>query len=118
MLLIWISVQPCPGKRVAERHEKSKAMDITITHEEKYQQFTMALEDGEEAELAYALPEPGVINFSHTYVPESARGEGLANQLIKEGLRYAEANNYKVIASCPVVARFIKQNNQYRKLLK
>jgi predicted GNAT family acetyltransferase len=93
-------------------------MDITVTHEDKYQQFTVALEDGEEAELAYALPEPGVINFSHTYVPESARGKGIANQLIKEGLHYAEEHNYKVIASCPVVARFIKQNDAYRKLLK
>jgi predicted GNAT family acetyltransferase len=91
-------------------------MDITVAHEEEYQQFTVVLEE-EEAELAYALPESGLINFTHTYVPESARGRGIANRLIEVGLRYAEENNLKVIASCPVVAKFIKRNEEYRKLL-
>lgn len=91
-------------------------MDIAVAHEEEYQQFTVVLEE-EEAELAYALPEPGLINFTHTYVPESARGKGIANQLIEAGLRHAEENNLKVIASCPVVAKFIKRNEEYRKLL-
>ena len=89
---------------------------MNIVHEEKYQQFTLAL-DEDEAELAYATPKPGVLNFTHTYVPEKARGRGIADELIKEGLRYAEEHHYKVTASCPVVAKFLKQHTEYRKLM-
>ena len=92
-------------------------MEINIVHEEKYQQFTVALGE-DEAELAYALPAAGEINFTHTYVPENARGRGIANKLIKEGLRYAQKNDFKVTASCPIVAAFLEQHTDYRTLLK
>ncbi|GAA4430393.1 hypothetical protein GCM10023188_16970 [Pontibacter saemangeumensis] len=91
-------------------------MEINIVHEEKYQQFTVALGE-EEAELAYALPAAGEINFTHTFVPENARGRGIANKLIREGLRYAEQNDFKVMATCPIVAAFLRQHTDYRKLL-
>jgi len=82
-------------------------MEISIIHEKKYQQFTVMLGE-EEAELAYALPAANVINFTHTYVPESARGKGIAQKLIEEGLRYARQNGYKVQASCPVVKKYLQ----------
>lgn len=92
-------------------------MEAAIEHEEKYQQFTIVLGE-DEAELAYALPEPRIMNFTHTYVPENARGRGIANKLIEEGLRYAEEQNFKVMATCPVVAKFLKQHTAYQNLLK
>lgn len=83
----------------------------------KYQQFTIALGE-DEAELAYAIPTPGVMNFTHTYVPENVRRLGIANKLIMEGLRYAKEHDFKVTATCPVVAKFLKQHTEYRELLK
>ncbi len=93
-------------------------MDIEIIHEEKYQQFTITLQDDEEAELAYARPSEEEIDFTHTFVPESARGQGLAQKLIEEGLCFARDNNFMVIASCPAVAKYIKNNPQHQDLLK
>lgn len=92
-------------------------MDIDIKHDKKHQQFTAALGE-EEAELAYAVPSEEVMDFTHTYVPESARGKGVANKLIAEGLCYAEENGKKVIATCPVVQKYIHKNPDYQKLLK
>ncbi|MDX5417863.1 MAG: N-acetyltransferase [Hymenobacteraceae bacterium] len=91
-------------------------MEMNITHDKKYQQFTAKLGE-EEAELAYATPSDEVLDFTHTYVPESARGKGVANKLIVEGLCYAEENGKKVIATCPVVRKFIHKNPDYHKLL-
>lgn len=91
-------------------------MELNIKHDLDYQQFTADL-GGEEAELAYAAPTEEVMDFTHTFVPESARGKGVANKLIEEGLCYAEENGKKVIASCPVVKRFIHKNPDYQKLL-
>ncbi|MBC5772559.1 N-acetyltransferase [Pontibacter sp. KCTC 32443] len=93
-------------------------MDVKIVHEEKYQQFTVTLEDDEEAELAYAKPSEKEIDFTHTYVPESARGKGIAQQLIEEGLCFARDNGFTVIATCPVVAKYIARNKQHQDLLK
>lgn len=92
-------------------------MDLNIKHDKKYQQFTASLGE-EEAELAYATPSEEVMDFTHTFVPESARGKGVANKLIKEGLCYAEENGKKVVATCPVVKKYIHKNPDYQRLLK
>ncbi|WP_187263858.1 GNAT family N-acetyltransferase [Pontibacter beigongshangensis] len=92
-------------------------MEITVTHEEQYQQFTVVLPDEEEAELAYSTPAPKVLDFTHTFVPETARGKGIADKLIEAGLQFAANNNYQIRASCPVVARFIERHPAYKELL-
>ncbi len=86
-------------------------MELHIIHEEKYQQFTAKIGD-DEAELAYALPEEGVIDFTHTYVPENARGKGIVTQLIEAGLAYAQQQHLKVKASCPAVTKYLKSHPQ------
>lgn len=93
-------------------------MEIQVKHEEKYQQFTVVLEGDEEAELAYARPSEKEIDFTHTFVPESARGKGIAQQLMEEGLCFARDNGFIVIATCPAVAKYIAQNKQHQDLLK
>lgn len=91
-------------------------MELNIKHDKEYQQFTANIGD-EEAELAYATPSEEVMDFTHTFVPESARGKGVANKLIEEGLCYAEENGKRVVATCPVVKKFIDRNANYQKLL-
>lgn len=93
-------------------------MEVQVTHEEKYQQFTVVLDGDEEAELAYARPSEKEIDFTHTFVPESARGKGIAQQMIEHGLCFARDNDLVVIATCPAVARYIAQNEQHQDLLK
>jgi predicted GNAT family acetyltransferase len=91
-------------------------MDVHITHDEEWQQFTAEVGE-EEAELAYAMPSPQVLDFTHTYVPKSERGKGVAYKLIERGLCYAEENGFRVVATCPTVKKFIDNNPQYQKLL-
>lgn len=92
-------------------------MDFEIVHEERYQQFTARLPHNQEAEVAYARPEQQVLNFTHTYVPEDYRGQGLAQQLISTALDFARQQNCKVIATCEAVQQFITQNPEYQDLL-
>lgn len=91
-------------------------MSHHINHNTKYQQFEIKI-GNEEAELAYATPAEGLIDFTHTFVPESARGQGLVKILVEEGLRYATENNLKVKATCPAVTNFLSKNSQYQHLL-
>lgn len=92
-------------------------MKREIKHDKKYQQFTLETGD-DEAELAYARPEANIIAFTHTYVPETARGEGLAGLLIEEGLRFAKANDLRVKADCEVVKAFFERHPEHKSLLK
>ncbi len=90
-------------------------MAITVIHEEKYQQFTIEFE-GDDAELAYARPSDDVIDFTHTFVPKSERGDGMATELIEKGLEFARQNNLKVKASCPAVDKYIKAHPEHQDL--
>ena len=110
--------QPPAEGDVELRTSKNKHMtDYKIEHDKDYQQFSIALGE-DDAELAYATPDDQVIDFTHTYVPEDARGKGIANQLIREGLKYAEEHGLKVIASCTAVKSFMESHQEYNHLLK
>lgn len=91
-------------------------MEITVNHDTENQEFTVDL-DGEQAELAYALPQPNVIDFTHTFVPKSERNKGVANRLIETGLQHAEERGMKVIATCQAVAKYIRTHESYQRLL-
>jgi len=90
--------------------------DYKIEHDKQYQQFSIMLGE-DDAELAYATPADKIIDFTHTYVPESARGKGIANKLITEGLKYAEENNLQVIATCQAVRSYMERHPEYNHLL-
>lgn len=91
-------------------------MELTVNHDTENQEFTVDV-DGGQAELAYARPQPHVIDFTHTFVPENARNKGVSNQLIETGLKYADEQELKVIASCLAVAKYIRTHESYQRLL-
>lgn len=48
------------------------------------------------------------IDFSRTYVPPGARGQGVAEALVRRGLRWAREEGYIISASCWYVEKFLK----------
>lgn len=92
-------------------------MEIKINHDIEGQEFTVELGQ-DQAELTYAKPEEKVIDFQHTFVPEQYRNNGVADQLIQTGLQYAQQQQFRVIATCPFVASYIRRHPEYQSLLK
>lgn len=84
---------------------------MKIEHDAANQEFTTGSAD-QQAELAYSLPAAGVIDFVHTYVPESQRGQGIADELAKTGLAYARQHHLQVRTSCPFMAAYVQQHQQ------
>ncbi|MBY0420233.1 MAG: N-acetyltransferase [Pararheinheimera sp.] len=81
---------------------------IEIQHLTQEQRFVIQWAN-EQAELLYSLdPNSRKINFYRTYVPVSARGQGLARQLVEAGLFWAKAQGYHIEASCSYVVPFLK----------
>ncbi|TVT43542.1 N-acetyltransferase [Hymenobacter setariae] len=84
---------------------------MSIQHHPDEQAFT-AGSASEPAELAYSLPAPGVIDFTHTFVPEEARGQGQADELARAGLAYARQQHLKVRTSCEFMQAFVQRHQQ------
>ena len=92
-------------------------MQPTITHRSQDQEF-IAAADGHEAELAYTLPAAGIIDFTHTFVDENWRGQGVGEALARRGLAYARQQHLRVRTSCEFMARFVQAHqDEYQDLL-
>lgn len=88
-------------------------MHKTIQHEPDAHRFTVAT-GGEPAVLEYLLlepaetSEPARVDFTSTYVPAEYRAQGIAEALVRHGLRWANEQGYEIQASCWYVAKFLR----------
>lgn len=85
-----------------------------IAHDPVAHKFTLAGEGGE-AVLEYRVLKrsssaqaPATIDFVHTYVPSALRGRGMAERLVRHGLKWARDQGYQVQASCWYVGKFLR----------
>lgn len=82
-----------------------------IEHQVSQHRFVMN-DTGVDAVLDYVI-RGTQIDFTHTYVPESLRGRGIAEQLVRAGLAWARDHDYQIVASCWYVDKFLKQGAQH-----
>ena len=92
-------------------------MDYLVTHIKNANRFEVLLENGQTAYLNYNEFENS-LNLSHTYVPQSFEGKGIAAAIVKIALDYARKNNLSIIPSCPYVAAYIERHPEHRDLVK
>lgn len=72
----------------------------------------------EEAVLLYRQ-EGGTLDFYRTFVPESARGKGLAERLALAGFAFAEEIGAKVVPSCPYISgAFLERHPEWKRRVK
>lgn len=84
------------------------SQSVEIQHSVAEQRFVIQWAN-EQAELLYSLDlNSRKINFYRTYVPPSARGQGLARQLVDAGIHWAKTQGYEMQASCSYVQPFLK----------
>ena len=53
----------------------------------------------------------------HTFVSESLRGKGLAQELAAFAMEYIKSHHYKAIIKCPYVASYLKHHPEYNPLV-
>lgn len=49
-----------------------------------------------------------VIDFTSTFVPPEFRGKGIAEKLVRTGIKWAKEQGYELHASCWYAAKFIR----------
>lgn len=75
-----------------------------IHHNRARCQFSTAIG----AKLDYRFPTPGEMEITHTFTPESARGQGLAARLMNAAIAYATTEKLKLKASCSYARHYIQ----------
>ena len=91
-------------------------MESIVRHDKENQQFITTIE-GRDVYLRYSMLDSDRISFDFTYTPPDLRGNGLAAIVVREGFKYAEENNLKVIPSCPYIYTFLKRYPKFNEFL-
>jgi len=78
-----------------------------VTHQAESQRFIIELPK-DAAILEYKMLTADCVDFTHTYVPFRARGQGHAETLVEAGLFWAKQQGYSIQASCWYVDKFLK----------
>jgi len=92
-------------------------MAFPIQHQPQEQEFTVAV-DGHQGELAYSFPAEGVVDFTHTFVDEELRGQGVAEALARQALDFARKEHLRVRTSCKFMQKFVQAHHaDYQDLL-
>ncbi|WP_191602371.1 GNAT family N-acetyltransferase [Marinomonas algicola] len=52
---------------------------------------------------------PSYVDFYSTFVPETLRSQGIAERLVRAGLKWANDNNFQITASCWYVKKFLRK---------
>ncbi|QYJ71549.1 N-acetyltransferase [Shewanella sp. FJAT-51649] len=81
-------------------------IEAAVEHQQDKQRFVIPV-DGHEAVLEYR-PNGQHIDFNRTFVPDELRGKGLAERLVRHGLKWAKAQDFEIEASCWYVQKFLK----------
>ena len=89
---------------------------MILHHEPDRHRFVAVLDD-EEGVLEYRPAGDGVLDYYHTYVPQSLRGRGIAGRLVAFALEHAREHRLKVVPSCPFVAKIIAADAAYQGLV-
>lgn len=86
-----------------------------VQHDPAAHAFTAAVEGGT-AELEYQREGDRIV-FTHTFVPEPARGQDVGTALVEAGLEFAQENDLTVVPQCPFVASYIESHPGAQELL-
>ena len=81
----------------------------TIEHDAAGSRFVAQLDAGD-AYLAYRPAGTDTLDLQHTVVPESERGQGVGEALVRAAMDHARAHHQQVIPSCPFVLSWLEQH--------
>ena len=90
-------------------------MNLAVTHNESRQRFEATV-DGQLCVCDYQL-RGQVMWMTHTGVPPAVGGRGIAAELVRVALEWAEANGHTVEPSCSYVEVYMRRHPETQKLL-
>lgn len=81
---------------------------FTASHDSERQHFEVLI-DGHACVADYRRKD-GIVTLTHTGVPRELQGRGIAAELIRQVLEWAEAEGLKVIPACSYVQVYMRRH--------
>lgn len=91
-------------------------MNLSVTNNEQKHRFEGEYE-GNTAFIDYKL-QGDIYDLTHTEVPKEIEGRGVGTQLVKATLENIKEKGKSVKPTCPFIAHFIEENQEYKSLVK
>lgn len=82
---------------------------LKIEHETAKSRFSANVTGGL-AVLLYKFADDGSLDIYSVKVPEEARGQKIAEQILLAALNFAESKSIKIIPTCPYVSGWFRRN--------
>ena len=89
---------------------------MQIRHEQSGENGRFTFGDGA-AEMTYTRRADGVVIFDHTFVPDVARGRGIAAALVSAGVEWVRGENLTVDPACPFAREQFERNTEWQDVL-
>jgi predicted GNAT family acetyltransferase len=89
---------------------------VEVKHDAEAGRFYVDL-DGSTAFLAYRQVDERTLDLRNTFVPQAARGRGVAAEIVRAALDYARAEGLRVIPTCSYVAAAIRRDPSFADLV-
>jgi predicted GNAT family acetyltransferase len=81
----------------------------TISHDQDAKRFTTEV-DGHRAQLDYTVAD-GVMTITHTRVPPEIGGRGVAAELMRAALQFAEERGLSIDPACSYAAAYMSKQH-------
>jgi len=82
-----------------------------VKHDAEFHRFTADVE-GQRAVLDYTIS-GDLMTITHTGVPPSIGGRGIAGDLMREALRTAQIRGWKVLPACSYAAGYMRKHPEW-----
>ncbi len=89
---------------------------ISIQHEED-RVYVLDKDGGLIAEATFPAVSATTVNFNHTFVDPSLRGQGVAGQLLGAAAADVRARGLKARATCSYAVKWFSEHEEYADLL-
>lgn len=89
---------------------------IDLQHDEDGNRFVLR-SSGEDVGLIEYRRDGDVFDLLHTEVLPQGQGQGLGKVLVREALDHIRADGGQIVATCPFVARFVDEHDDYADLV-
>lgn len=83
---------------------------MQVEHQMTAHRFVISMAEGQ-ARLEYSLRDHWV-NVFHTWVPDSLRGQGVADALMKACLHWCQQQHYELVATCGYAVRWLERKQR------
>ena len=92
---------------------------MKIQHGENGDHGKFFIEDDERqiALMTYKKSGDGVMTIDHTEVDPNHRGEGLGEDLVEAGVKFARENSLKIVPACPFAKKVIDDKTEFKDVL-